>query len=337
MKQVLLEAPRAVRIAEAELPTLAPGQALVQLRSAGICGSDLAAYRGSSPMVSYPRVLGHELVVDVLECADRPELVGRRAIIDPMTPCGHCRACRAGRSNCCANLQVMGVHIDGGMQAMAGVASRRLFAVPDSMPDDLAVLAEPLTIAYHAVERADIRAGETALVFGAGAIGLLIAQLLLRARGCRVLVSDVDVGRLRIAERMGAIPIQSDEATLVQAVARETGGELAAVVFEATGVAACTRMTTAAVAQAGKIVLIGWNKGAVEVDTVALMHKEVDLLGSRNSLNAFPPVLQLLADGVVDAGTMITHRFGLNEAQAALDVLDRGQDSALKIVLVAHT
>lgn len=336
MHKVVLEAPKVVRIVELARPTIASGQALVRLRSAGICGSDLAAYRGSSPMVSYPRVLGHELLVDVLECVDQPQLVGQRAVVDPMTPCGACRACRAGRSNCCAYLRVMGVHIDGGMQEMAVLESRRLFGVPHTMADDIAVLAEPLTVAYHAVERARIRAGETAVIFGAGAIGLLIAQLLLRARGCHALVIDVDSGRLSIAQALGATPLQGDEATLTAAVAQATGGEMAGVVFEATGVAACTRMTTALVAQAGRIVLIGWNKGPVEVDTVTLMRKEVDLLGSRNSVNAFPPVLQLLADGIVDSKTMITHRFELADAGAALEVLDKGHANALKIVLEAR-
>lgn len=336
MHSVVLEAPKIVRIVDSAPATSADGEALVRLRAAGICGSDLAAFRGTSPLVTYPRVLGHELLVDVLECAGRPELEGLRAVVDPQTPCGRCRACRAGRSNCCANLQVMGVHIDGGMQELMAVASRRLFAVPPTMPDDVAVLAEPLTIAYHAVERSNIRAGETAVVFGAGAIGLLIAQLLLRARGCRALVVDVDAGRLGVAQALGATPLQGDEASLVQAVAQATGGEMAAVVFEATGVAACTRMTTALVAQAGQIVLIGWNHGPVELDTVTLMRKEVDLLGSRNSLNAFTPVLQLLADDVIDAQTMITHRFGLQEAAAALGVLDGGRENALKIVIDAR-
>src|ERR687894_1827171 len=107
MHNVILEQPKVVRIGDAAPATPGAGQALVRLRSAGICGSDLAAYRGTSPMVTYPRVLGHELLVDVLDCPDRPELVGRRAVVDPMRPCGRCRACRAGRYNCCANLQVM--------------------------------------------------------------------------------------------------------------------------------------------------------------------------------------------------------------------------------------
>ncbi len=336
MHKVVLEGPKVVRIANAAPDAPEPGQALVRLRLAGICGSDLAAYRGTSPMVTYPRVLGHELLVDVLACSDRPELVEHRAVVDPMVRCGQCRACRAGRYNCCANLRVLGVHVDGGMQEVMTLESQRLFPVPDPMPDDVAVLAEPLTIAYHAVQRARIAAGEIAVVFGAGAIGLLITQLLVRARGCRALVIDIDSGRLSVAQALGATTVQADEHAVTKAVAQATDGEMAGVVFEATGNAACTRMSTALVAQAGRIVLIGWNKGPVEIDTVTLMRKEVDLLGSRNSVNAFPAVLRVLADGIIDSQTMITHRFGLEEAGAALEVLDRGQENPLKIVIQAQ-
>ncbi|MBA3947969.1 MAG: alcohol dehydrogenase catalytic domain-containing protein [Herpetosiphonaceae bacterium] len=335
MHKVVLAAPNEVRIVDGTPAQVETGQALVRLRLAGICGSDLSAFRGTSPMVTYPRVIGHELLVDVVECIDRPELVGRRAVVDPMVRCGKCRACRMGRYNCCSSLRVMGVHLDGGMQEVTAVESHRLFPVADSMPDDVAVLAEPLTVAYHAVERSEIRAGETAVVFGAGAIGLLIAQLLVRARGCRALVIDIDSARLQIAQSLGAMPLQGDEQALTEAVAAATDGEMAGVVFEATGIASCTRMTTALVAQAGRIVLVGWNKGPVEVDTVALMRKEADLLGSRNSMNAFPAVLQLLADGVIDANVMITHRFGLTEAGAALELLNTGQENPLKILIEA--
>src|SRR5438874_12937531 len=123
MHKVVLEKPGVVQIVDTAVATTRPGQAVVRLRSAGICGSDLSAYRGTSPMVSYPRVLGHELLVDVLECADRPDLAGRRAVVEPLVRCGYCRACRAGRYNCCANLRVMGVHVDGGLQDVTTVAS----------------------------------------------------------------------------------------------------------------------------------------------------------------------------------------------------------------------
>ncbi len=336
MPKVVLQAPKDVRIENTDAVAATSGQALVRLRSAGICGSDLAAYRGTSPQVSYPCVLGHELLVDVLDSADQPDLVGQRAVVDPMVRCGRCRACRMGRGNCCAHLQVMGVHTDGGLQELFAIPSQRLHPVPAALPDDVAVLAEPLTIAYHAVQRSGIEAGEIGVVFGAGTIGLLIAQLLVRARGCRALVVDVDQRRLSAAQALGATPLAGDEDTLTEAVAQATGGDMAGVVFEATGTAVCAGMTTSLAAHAGRIVLIGWHKRRVEIDTVTLMRKEIDLLGSRNSVHAFPAVLRLLADGLIDANSLITHRFGMGETGAALQLLDAGKEHALKILIEAR-
>jgi threonine dehydrogenase-like Zn-dependent dehydrogenase len=201
------------------------------------------------------------------------------------------------------------------------------------MSDDLAALAEPTSIAYQAVRRSGIEAGQVAVIFGAGAIGLLIAQILVRGRGCRAYVVDLDPARLEVAEALGARPLHGSRDALVQAISAATGGELADVVFEATGSAVCTRMTTDLVGHGGRIVLIGWNKGPVEVDTVTLMRKEVDLFGSRNSANAFPAVLRLLADGVIDASRMVTHHYELGETTAALELLDRGEAQAVKILV----
>ena len=335
MMKAVLESPRVVRVASAEPAVAARDEALVRLRMAGICGSDLAAYRGHSPLVTYPRVLGHELLVDILRCPSRPDLEGRRAVVDPKFACGHCKACRQGRPNCCIDLHVMGVHIDGGLQEVRALDARHLIPVPDGMPDDAAVLAEPLTIAYHAVQRSLVDAGKTAVVLGAGAIGLLIARLLVRARGCRALVADVDPGRLSLARSLGAAPLEGNEETLVAGVTRATGGEMAEIVFEATGDARATALTTALVGHAGRIVLVGWNARPVALDTVTLMRKEVDLLGSRNSVDAFPAVLQLLADGIIDPGVLITHRFNLAATADALAILDERREPALKVLITS--
>ena len=333
MRQVVLQAPRRVDVVDAEPGAPGADQAEVRLRWAGICGSDLSAYRGTSPLVTYPRVLGHELLVDVLRCDSRPALVGRRAVVEPLLPCGRCRACRLGRYNCCVDLRVLGVHADGGMRERAVLPADRLYAVPGGLPDEVAALAEPTAIAYHAVQRSGVDAGSLAVVMGAGAIGQLIAQLLLRARGCRVIIADVDPWRLEVAGAMGAAPVRSEPGVLREAVASATDGEMADVVFEATGQAQCTRMATDLVAHAGRIVLIGWNRGPVEFDSVTLMRKEADLIPSRNSAAAFGPVLHLLAAGVVDARVMITHRFALDEARAALELLDTGGGRALKVLI----
>jgi L-gulonate 5-dehydrogenase len=149
-------------------------------------------------------------------------------------------------------------------------------------------------------------------------------------------VVDRDQQRLRVAESIGAIPVLADDGNLVSQVSRETGGDMADVVFEASGSAAATRSTTDVVAHAGRIVLVGWNQGLVEVDTVTLMRKEVEVLGSRNSLNAFPAVLRLLEDGVIDPSVLVTHRFDLTEVGTALDLLDGGRENALKVLVNAR-
>lgn len=322
-----------VRVVEAAPPAKDRSQALVRLRLAGLCGSDLAAYRGTSPLVTYPRVLGHELLVDVLECAEQPELQGWRAVVDPMIRCGVCHACRAGRYNCCVHLKVMGVHVDGGLQEQRALPRNSLHHVPDTLPDEVAVFAEPMTIAYHAVQRSGIQAGGNAVVFGAGAIGLLIAQLLTRARGCTALVVDIDADRLRVAESIGAMPLRGDPSAIVEQVREATEGEFADTVFEASGNAGATRLSTEVVAHAGRVVLVGWNRGPVELDTVALMRKEVDLFGSRNSLNAFPAVLRLLNGGVINPAFLVTNRFGLAESATALELLDQGDGTVLKVLI----
>jgi L-gulonate 5-dehydrogenase len=333
MRQVVLEAPRRLVIREARGPEApGPDEALVRLRCGGVCGSDLSAYRGTSPMIRYPRVLGHELLVDVLEAPGRPELAGRRAVVEPLLPCGRCRACRLGRGNCCADLAVLGVHVDGGLQDAFSVPARLLHPVPEALPDELAVLAEPTAVAYHAVRRAAPDAGGTAVVLGAGTIGLLVAQLLRRARGLRVLVHDRDPWRLERAAAVGMEALGGDAEAVRERVRDATDGELADVVFEATGHPDCTRLASDLVAHAGRVVLIGWNPGPTLVDTVALMRKEVDLLGSRNSVAAFGPVLRLLAGGAVDAQAMVTHRFPLAEAPRAFEVLE-GSAPALKVLL----
>jgi L-gulonate 5-dehydrogenase len=331
VKQVVLRRPGTIDVAESEVPSLQPGYALVKLRLGGICGSDKAAYRGQSPLVRYPVVLGHELLVDVVAATERQDLVGNRAVVEPLLNCGRCFACRAGRYNACTSLEVMGVHVDGGLRDETLVRLDRLYAVPDELPDDLAVLAEPASIAYRAVQRAEVEAGMNVIVFGAGPIGLLITQLLLHARGSRVMVVDQDQWRLGIAARFGAITIASDGGIADQ-VSKQTSGEMAHRVFEATGNPACTLETAEVVSVGGRIVLVGWNEKPPTFNTIAFMRKEAELYASRNSIGAFPAVLRLMRDHAIDERGLLTHRFTLGDARKAFEMLDRG-DRVVKIVI----
>ena len=324
MRGIVLDAPGQVRVAELPEPQPGPAEALVSLRLGGLCGSDVAALRGSSPHLRYPCVLGHELLVDVVHCPERPDLVGRRAVVEPLLPCGACPTCRVGRYNCCPELRVLGVHAPGGLTEHAALPARNLYAVPEGMPDELAVLAEPLSIAYRAVQRSGVEAGRVVVVLGAGPIGLLITQLLLGSRGCRVLISDVDPQRLAVAQRLGAEPLPPSSL--------EGAAGVGDVVFEAAGHPAATAACTDLVAPTGRIVLVGWNRGPVPVDTVTLMRKEAEIFTSRNSVGAFGPVLRLLASGAVDPKSLISHRFPLTRGPEALRLLANG-GPAVKVLV----
>lgn len=333
IKSTTLHAPKQMDMIDVPMPTASgPDQAIVKLRLGGICGSDLGAFRGVFPLVTYPRVLGHELVVDIVEPPSHlPEWENRRAVIEPLVRCGRCTCCRKGRYNACLDLQVMGVHTDGGFRDFFSIDSKLLHPIDDDLDDDTAVLAEPTSIAYRAVERSEVKAGSVAVVLGAGTIGLLIASLLINARGCRVIVADKDTFRLDKASQIGAIPVPLEN--VEKTLRSETGGDMADVVFEATGHPSCTLLTTEFVGYTGRIVLIGWNEGPTPIDTVTLMRKEAELVTSRNSNNAFVPVIRMLSHGMVDPEILITHRFPMTEIGTALDLLDLGYEPSLKIVL----
>lgn len=159
MKTVLLNKPGEIRIGEAQNPQRSPNEVLIKVRSAGICGSDIGAYKGVNPLVTYPRVIGHEIAGEVIEVpADEVELTpGDRVILEPYVYCGHCYPCSIGHTNCCENLTVRGVHIEGGMAEYVSHPRHLLHKVPDNIPWHLVPMAEPLVISMHAIKQAEDR------------------------------------------------------------------------------------------------------------------------------------------------------------------------------------
>ena len=193
MKAIKLQEPRQVDCVELEKPVPGPGQALVRIKTAGICGSDIGAFRGTNKLVSYPRIIGHELAGILEEVpADNPKGLkpGDKVIVDPYLYCGKCYPCSIGRTNCCTDLKVLGVHVEGGMAEYMTHPAGMLWKLPDDMPWDIAPMAEPLTIALHGIHRGELAAGEHVAIIGAGPIGLLAAMAAL-VYGAEPIVIDV--------------------------------------------------------------------------------------------------------------------------------------------------
>jgi 2-desacetyl-2-hydroxyethyl bacteriochlorophyllide A dehydrogenase len=319
MKTLILETPGNLVARETPHPGLpGPGEALVRVHRVGVCGTDIHAFHGRQPFFSYPRILGHELGVEVVAIGEKVERVkvGDRCAVEPYMNCGRCIACRRGKPNCCAELKVLGVHRDGGQREWLLVPAEKLHAANDLAYDQLA-LVETLGIGAHAVERARVEAGETVAVLGAGPIGLAAIQFALAARA-RVLVVDRVKERLDFCRDKLGLPasdlIDASVEEVGVALKARTDGDMPTAVFDATGNARSMAAAFDFPAQGGRLVFIGLFPGEVTFNDPNFHRRELTLLASRNALPGdFGKILALIRSGAIDTRPWITHRASLAE------------------------
>lgn len=333
MKSVYLESPNDIKIKEIEKPVRKENEALIKIKSVGICGSDIGAYRGANPLVSYPRVIGHEIAGEVLEIGENSKgiKVGDRVIIDPYIYCGKCYPCSLGRTNCCTDLKVLGVHIDGGMVEYFTHPSEMLNKVPDNIPWEQVPAAEPLTIALHAIHRTKVTAGEHVVIIGAGAIGLL-AALCAEAYGATSILMDIVDERLKFAEKLGIKhTINAMDKDAIEKINKITNGRMAEVVIEASGSNAAIRNTIDYVSYAGRIALTGWPKKETSIPTDMYTKKELDVRGSRTSAGEFEEALKLMSSGTIDVKPIISKVVKLEDVPETVKELSEHPERYLKI------
>ena len=323
MKAIQLEKPRSFRRIDIAEPTVpGPGDALVRIHRIGICGTDYSGYLGKMPFFSYPRIPGHELGIEVLAVGEGVTNVkaGDRCSVEPYLNCGHCVACRHGKSNCCTSLQVLGVHTDGGMRELFTAPLDRLHR-SESLTFDQLVLVEPFGIGAHAVRRSELKPGEEVLVVGAGPIGLAITQFA-RAAGGRVRVLEINPVRRSFAERLGVeILAEPDE-------------ELSEVVFDATGSVAAMEKSFERVAHGGRLVFVSVVQSAVRFDDPLFNRREMTLLSSRNSVGEFPPILRMIENGRIETAPWITHRLSMDDVPRRFPDLPREKNCIKAVVEV---
>jgi len=311
MKTIVLEKPGDFRLIDRpELGSPAPGEALVRIRRVGVCGTDIHAYKGNQPFFTYPRVVGHELGIEVAAVGPNEKglAAGDRCAVEPYLHCGRCIACRRGKTNCCVALQVLGVHADGGMRELMTVPVAKLHRSRRLSLDQLA-LVEMLTIGAHAVRRAQIEPGENALVIGAGPIGLstiTFAQLV----GARVSVLEISAWRREFCRQHlkveRCLDGQGDTGKRLQEL---LDGDLPTTVFDATGSPKSMMQAVQYVANGGKLVYVSLVQADLTFTDPELHRRELTLLRSRNALAAdFLWVMQMVEDGRIHLGPWITHR-----------------------------
>lgn len=284
MKYIVCEKPGEFLLKEKEAPIRKENEALLQINKVGICGTDLHAYSGNQAFFTYPRILGHELASEVLGIGDNDKgiKVGDKVVVMPFVSCGECIACRKGKTNCCTNITVLGVHGDGGMQQQIAVPVDILLPA-NNLYDNQIAIVEPLAIGAHAIRRANIKAGETVAVVGCGPIGIGIMKLA-QIAGAKVIAIDMNEQRLEYAKdkiEVDYIVKAGDNA--VKQVSKITNGELCTAVFDASGSKYALEACPDYMSHGGRFVLVGLSKGELTYIHPKIHAKEMTLMCSRNA------------------------------------------------------
>jgi 2-desacetyl-2-hydroxyethyl bacteriochlorophyllide A dehydrogenase len=312
MISIVLEQPGRFRVTEAPRPP-APGagEVLVRVGRVGICGTDLHAFRGRQPFFTYPRILGHELGVEIVELGTETQGLGLsegdHCAVEPYLNCGECVACRRGRTNCCEKLQVLGVHCDGGMVEWLVVPATKLH--PSKLPLEHLALVEMLCIGAHAVSRAQLTPDEQVVVVGAGPIGLGTAQFA-KLSGAKVAVMEISpLRRAFCQQHLGISTLIDPGEDAVAALRAAFDGGLPAVVFDATGNANSMAASFGYVANSGKLIYVGLVQSEITFFDPEFHRRELTLFASRNATSRdFKNVIAALEDGSINIAPWITHR-----------------------------
>jgi threonine dehydrogenase-like Zn-dependent dehydrogenase len=303
-------------------PQPAPGEVLLQVKRLGYCGTDLNTFRGLNPLVTYPRIPGHEIgavIAAVTPGVPASFQVGMETTVLPYTTCGVCPSCRGLRGNACRSNQTLGVQRDGAFTEVISVPWEKLVRSEKLSLAEHA-LVEPLSVGFHAVDRGRVASADTVLVFGCGMIGLGAISGAALLRGARVIAVDVDDAKLALARKAGAVAtINSKTGHLHDQLQALTNGDGPSVVIEAVGLPATFRAAVDEVAFAGRVIYIGYAKEAVSYETKYFVMKELDILGSRNAtMQNFSDVIKVLESGRYPVKETITRTVKFSEAGEAL-------------------
>jgi threonine dehydrogenase-like Zn-dependent dehydrogenase len=331
MKALVLQKPGQASIEMVPDPVLADGKVLLKVRMVGFCGSDLNSFRGLNPLVSFPRILGHEVCATVVEGKNN-FAAGTDVAISPYTSCGNCASCRRGRPNACQFNQTLGVQRDGALTEFIVMPPEKLY--PAKLTPKELCLVEPLTVGFHAVARGRVTADDTVAVFGCGGVGLG-AVAASSARGAITICIDVDDEKLELGRLAGGThSINSSREPLHERLQEITQGRGPDVVVEAIGTPQTFRAAVEEVAFTGRVVYIGYAKEVVTYETRMFVQKELDILGSRNAQSEdFHAVIKLLEEQKFPVKQAVSLVVSLDEAPDALRSWSENPSSFKKILV----
>jgi len=338
MRAAIMNAPFDMEVGNWDTPRLGPSEVLVSVGAAGICAGDMYFYLGKNPYAVYPQICGHEIAGTIAEVGQGVTGLepSTPVVVEPFVGCGQCYPCRIGKSNCCMNLTIIGVHQPGGYAEYVTAPASHIHKVPKGLSMFEASFAEPVAIGVQGCRRGEVSADEEVLILGCGPIGLALIEVA-KARGAHVTAADIAQERLETAAQFGAETLKVDD-DFVQKILERTNGQGMPVVMEATGSPKAMEQTVDLVAAGGRIVILGLVKQGVNISLSGLdfTRKEMTIVGSRASVNCFPEALELLAGGKITYPQVAT-KFSLWEAPGIFADLAEHPGKVHKGVLMTET
>jgi len=336
MKAIKVIKPGNIQITEEEIPKiLDPHVVVVKIKAAGICGSDISIFKGTSPVATYPRVIGHEFAGEVVEIGSAVTRVqaGDHVSINPVIGCGECRVCKKGRSNVCAAMTVVGVHMDGGFREYAVMPENNVFKVSNDISWEQAAIIEPYTVAAQAVSRGNVQADDTILILGCGPNALTILQVA-KMIGAKCIMSDIVAGRLKRAKEFGAdIVINSLEEDVEQKIRELTSSAGVDVAIDAACAGTTLEQAIACTRPAGTVVTMGFSDKPSNIRELDITKKELDVKGTRLNNGKFPQVIEWVESGCIDSSKIITDTFCFTDIDKAFDKIKNDPEHVLKVIL----
>lgn len=335
MKILSCTTPGLFEYVQRDVPELKKNHALIKIRCIGVCGTDLHAFQGNQPYFEYPRVLGHELSAELIAFDNAPGFeMGELVTIIPYFNCGHCIACRKGKMNCCVNIKVCGVHIDGGMSEYLLVPSASLLHSQGLSFEELA-LVEPLAIGAHGISKANINTGDYVLVIGAGPIGLGAMEFA-RIAGAKVIVLDVNESRLKFCEDILKVDhtINATSGDIKARLLDLTNGDMPGSIVDATGNLNAINIGFHYLSHAGNYILIGLQKDEISFSHPEFHKREAILMSSRNALRVdFDHVISSIKNGLINPLKYITHRLNFEDVKDQFEQLILPEKKVIKAMI----
>jgi L-iditol 2-dehydrogenase len=342
MKALVLKAYNQLVYQDVPEPTMEPDGVIIQVKTCGICGSDVHGMDGSTGRRIPPIIMGHEAAGIIAEVGSNVKEFqpGQRVTFDSTVYCGSCFYCRRGQINLCDHRRVLGVSCDeyrqdGALAEYVAVPQRILYPLPEEVSFEHAAMVEPCSIAFHAVDRTPISLNDTAVVVGAGMIGLLVIQTL-RAVGCgKIIAIDIESEKLDLARQLGAdFTLNSSEAEVVSEIEKLTGNRGADVVIEAVGITPAVKTALASVCKGGTVTVIGNLSPKIEIPLQRLVAGEITFNGSCASRGDYPACLEMIARGAINVDALISAVAPLSEGEKWFQRLYKKERGLLKVILV---